>query len=298
LRAVLWGSAARRVVSGLVAGRIVGVFRHSFYLADSEGALACVGAPLLGPGPLNLLCAPGNDIDFRELLGSDDPVAHRGNVLDIGNSLRLRIGGGSEWYPPPIAAGWRPEVLAAALATLADLTATPTPTGGFSGTVAALARGHAMSDAGQDPLLRLAGPAIAALGDWLASALSARSTSPPDSAAILIGLGPGLTPSGDDLLGGMMIALAAFGRRDLARRTAEWVLPLAATRTGAVSAAHLACAALGEGSAALHDMLGALALGDGRHRIAAALDGLAALGHSSGWDMLTGAVLACAALAR
>ena len=107
-------------------------------------------------------------------------------------------------------------------------------------------------------------------------------TGRPDDA--LIGLGPGLTPSGDDFVGGAMIALRAFGRHALADRIAGWALPLARERTSRISRAHLECAAQGEGHEALHDLLCSF---DKKH-----LERLARIGHSSGTDAAAGALLA------
>jgi hypothetical protein len=100
----------------------------------------------------------------------------------------------------------------------------------------------------------------------------------------LIGLGPGLTPAGDDFVGGAMIALRAFGEPALADRVAAWALPLAERNTGKISRAHLRCAAAGEGHEALHDLLGSF---EEKH-----LDRLARIGHTSGLDAAAGALLA------
>ncbi len=100
----------------------------------------------------------------------------------------------------------------------------------------------------------------------------------------LIGLGPGLTPAGDDFVGGAMIALRAFGRAGPAGRIAAWALPLAKDRTNRISRAHLECAAQGEGHEALHDLLCTF---DRKH-----LERLARIGHSSGMDAAAGALLA------
>jgi len=121
-------------------------------------------------------------------------------------------------------------------------------------------------------------PAQAFLG-WIAG------TGKPDDT--LIGLGPGLTPAGDDFVGGAMIALRAFGERALADRIAGWALPLAQTNTGKISRAHLACAAVGEGHEALHDLLCTF---EKKH-----LERLARVGHTSGLDAAAGALLALAA---
>jgi hypothetical protein len=110
----------------------------------------------------------------------------------------------------------------------------------------------------------------------------------------LLGLGGGLTPSGDDLVGG-----ALFGRLAIAKDAAPWraigaALAREAERAShAISAALLADLAAGASFAPLHATADALAHADD----AAALDSagvLAELGHSSGWDMLTGLVIGIA----
>jgi len=117
-------------------------------------------------------------------------------------------------------------------------------------------------------------PALDALDEWLAgNTLDARAEQ-------LIGLGPGLTPSGDDYLGGVMVALHLRSRASQAASLWRWLEPRLASRTGAISAAHLAAAATGEAHEALHDVLN----GD------LDLDALDAVGHCSGWDALAGAV--------
>jgi len=106
----------------------------------------------------------------------------------------------------------------------------------------------------------------------------------------LIGLGPGLTPAGDDFVGGAMIALRIAGNAALADRIAAWALPLAKTKTNRISRAHLECAATGEGHEALHDLLESF---DEKH-----LDRLARVGHTSGLDAAAGALLALARVNR
>ena len=122
-------------------------------------------------------------------------------------------------------------------------------------------------------------PALDALERWLiGNALD-------DDAQMLIGLGPGLTPSGDDYLGGVLIALHAFERRPQALGLWRWLEPRL-KRTSAISAAHLAAAAAGEGHEALHACLHALASRSADWR--RTLDQVATVGHVSGWDALAG----------
>ena len=116
-------------------------------------------------------------------------------------------------------------------------------------------------------------PALDALELWLAGNALERD------AEQLIGLGPGFTPAGDDYLGGVLVALHRLGRAQQARGLWRWLEPRLA-RTSEISAAHLAAAAEGEAHEALHAVLaGELAV-----------DRIAALGHTSGWDALAGIV--------
>ncbi len=117
-------------------------------------------------------------------------------------------------------------------------------------------------------------PALDALERWLVGNALA------DEAAQLIGLGPGLTPSGDDYLGGMLVALRLSGRAMQAEGLWRWLQPRLKERTSAISAAHLAAAAAGEAHEALHAVLS----GDLN------LQPLDHVGHCSGWDALAGAV--------
>jgi hypothetical protein len=117
-------------------------------------------------------------------------------------------------------------------------------------------------------------------------AAAARAAAQP-----LLGFGTGLTPAGDDLVGA-----ALFARRMLAAGEPRWeavALALASeasTRSHPVSAALFGDLARGRSFAPLHSAAEALARGDESGALAAARQ-LAAIGHSSGWDMLTGFLL-------
>ena len=86
-----------------------------------------------------------------------------------------------------------------------------------------------------------------------------------------------------------MIALVALGEAGRARRLGDLILPSAAHLTGKISVAHLACAAKGEGAAALHGALAVLARPE-PGAMGTALAAIDRIGHWSGWDGLAGAV--------
>jgi|GEM_PF-3159614 len=102
----------------------------------------------------------------------------------------------------------------------------------------------------------------------------------------LIGLGPGLTPSGDDFLMGALAALDGLGQTNMHAALGAAVVA-AAGGTSPLSASLLRAAAAGHVGEKLHVMVAALLAGDTDAAIAAA----ARIGHTSGWDALAGAVV-------
>jgi uncharacterized protein DUF2877 len=134
----------------------------------------------------------------------------------------------------------------------------------------------------------------------LASACAAdRPEEAAKAAWALLGLGPGLTPSGDDYVGGAFFAralLARAGAGTAARwcRAAEAVRAAAPRRTHPISAALLGDLLDGEGWAPLHDLASALAADAPEETAREAARRLTRLGHSSGWDLLAGFVAGAA----
>lgn len=121
-----------------------------------------------------------------------------------------------------------------------------------------------------------------------------------DSALRLLGVGAGLTPSGDDLVGGAFFARSVFAARVAApeawRGAGRLVAAAAPGRTHPISAALLGDLVAGQGWASLHDLAAALAHQAGATGEEAARR-LVRLGHSSGWDLLTGVGVGLGALA-
>lgn len=138
---------------------------------------------------------------------------------------------------------------------------------------------------------RLAGAARA-----LGEAVRARDAGAADAAAAaLVGLGAGLTPSGDDFLCGVLAALWCTSRDgDDARAFARaWGAALARRldSTHAISASFLECAIAGCFSGAVAAVADAFAGGPAHGSNddpLAALERLCATGHSSGMDTATG----------
>lgn len=107
----------------------------------------------------------------------------------------------------------------------------------------------------------------------------------------LLGVGPGLTPCGDDILAGYLVGACSFRLAEHRLRTE--VLERASVATTELSAALLRCAGRGEAIPQLNALLKALceSPATGR-RWDDALDALAQVGHTSGVALAIGAVAA------
>ncbi len=136
----------------------------------------------------------------------------------------------------------------------------------------------------------VAAPHLAAPARELRSALATGDDTAAEAAAFsLLGLGPGLTPSGDDLLAGALVTVRALG--DTATGV-ERAIAHADRRTPLVSAELLRYAAQGLCIPQLADLIDAL----GSHlSLRAPLASLLAVGHHSGGDLARGVALALAA---
>lgn len=294
LRLVLMGRDAADCLATIAAdgGSVLAVFRRSVYLShEGSGAIACIGPSALGAGPLNALAGPDGALpDWQETgLYPGEPVAPENGGFHIG-AIRFPAFAGTQLHEPPCGPfDWSANGLAAALALLSDALH------GFelSDGLAPLLRPDDSARSGGSLPIERAQPAISTLSAWLGGDTPRRP--PRESVEKLIGLGPGLTPSGDDFLGGAMIALSMSGYAESAAALAGPALAAARDGTNRISQAHLRAAARGLGADALHRGIDALARGDGKS-LAEALQGLDAIGHSSGWDALAGAVWALRAI--
>jgi hypothetical protein len=109
----------------------------------------------------------------------------------------------------------------------------------------------------------------------------------------LVGLGPGLTPSGDDFLGGLLFAAhslktaypqALSGEEEPVMDLIHW----ASTQTHPISHTILRDHAFGHGPKPLHDLVASLLNGSGLSRALEGAKRLIAIGETSGWDILAG----------
>jgi hypothetical protein len=250
------------------------------YPGASDGLRPAVVAVITGAAtrlPNAVLIAgalPGAEVGDEAWVG--------GGAIEVGRwSVRV----GRWWDPGPPLARVPPQALPAVLPDL--------PSGGLAGHPALVRLAEAVRPPEETPC-ETAGAGTRAAAD--AGIHRGTGTGLMGEVMVaaerLVGLGPGLTPSGDDVLAGLLVALRALGRAAgvdrtvlLADRLAEAVVRDAETRTTAISAALLHCAATGATCPEVTAVLRALT---GHGPPEPALTALCRLGHTSGADLAQG----------
>lgn len=240
------------------AARVVASLSGSLYL-DAGGEIVWLGPE-------------GASLHPRAVLVGGVPLA-----LALGSPLAIDVGGAQIWTPADVAPAAARVVTAGCERLLARLDALGAP------------RGFGALLVGAAPEFPIDG--LAPHARALAEACG-RDDAPgaADAARRLLGAGPGLTPAGDDLVGGAFFARVALARGAAWRAAAAAVREAAGRATHPISAALLADLLEGHGWAPLHDLLGALSAETALEEALAAARRLVALGHSSGWDLLAGLV--------
>lgn len=286
------GQIAARFFAQHVRAQIVAVFERSLYL-QAERSFVCLGDARIGDGPINVIfdAAGYLDVVARSRAGERVEIAG-GNAA--GPAWRFDVRGADIWTPAAWPAPAPFDVLDGAMTRVLGIARSMLPVGGLLPLV--LADDGAV--AGGGAFERLAAPRLERLERWLRARLDSDADAAGAPPVDLLGLGPGLTPSGDDALCGVMLALDAIASPRAAgaqSQLAAAVLRESAAATTALSAQFLAAAIEGQGSALLHAFIAAL-IGGETERLAAMLAELARVGHSSGLDAAAGVIVVLRAL--
>ena len=259
LRPILDGARARQN-----ALRVVSVHRAVVNLALWNGQLVTIANETVGGLPNGIVV--GDEPEFTRLgINARDPARWAARRLTIPAALLVVCTDGAADWSPRIArrevAGW--PLRSERARTLAGDARVP---GGLLDLSASWSALWAL-----DAAIRA--------GDRATAAAAARG---------LIGLGPGLTPSGDDALAGIEGALRASGHP--VAGFLETVLADVETRTTAVSVALLRHAARGEFAERVHRLLDGLLSPDSAS-LAPAIEMAIRHGATSGSDLLAGVLL-------
>lgn len=269
------GVDAARVLSAGARGTVAAVFHRSLY-ARFDPDWICFGDVATGNGPLNALVPSRSFAPWRERVAMGDAI----EIADIGRGesgvWRIRVREAEIWRTP-ICHPMAPGRIRLRLEELPHRLPGGIPDEGLACFIwhPALPR---------SPVAQSAAASIQTLLTWVSARDRENLPRLPEALGWLIGLGPGLTPSGDDFLAGALATLHGLGRRDDADALWRLIEPLTPEATHPISISFLRAAARGGLSESLAAILLAL-VGDAEWP---RLDCWPDLGHSSPWDALAG----------
>jgi len=284
-----------RVTRGPCGGRVEAVFAHACNVALDGGGLITVLAPQAGNVAHGIRLVSGARFESRLQPGM--PVRIEEDRVYFGAGIAaVNLAGARTWTSALRPGGcWRPRSMRAAASARGLLRRDAAVRG--SEFLAAVLR----MERPATPLAEHIAPLLAALAGYTRARDCAGALRP---VAQLVGLGPGLTPAGDDFIIGWLAGLALRAgdhpRREFLRVLCAGIAPLGSATTS-VSRQHLedACAL------AFSERLSDLCLAIGTAAPAAALKSAVAaqlqVGASSGADAAAGVLFAlfdCSAAPR
>lgn len=271
------GPLALRILSAPGCARIIARFTRSLHM-EADGVVLCCVAPDLGNGPLNFVLQQPVLQHLRALPDSA-VLERRAAALHCNGRAMISWSDAERWQPPlrlknSSSLHHAQALLQSALQIISPPARSFFMTGGD----------------GDDFLMNGARKRIAALARWLATGQGLAPIAP------LIGLGRGLTPSGDDLLGGALMALQHWGIADRAAALRHAIGTISDGATTPVSVSLLRAACEGFAHEYIHALFAAMDQAD-EAAIGLALEKVTSIGHLSGWDTLAGIALVLDTLA-
>jgi hypothetical protein len=280
------GTIARACLASGHRGSVLAAFSRAIYLQSEAGELFWITAL---DEPMHRRCAQMSSP--LPVLSSGSQYHVDGQSLIIDRVILCDLGQASEWSEPCA----DPVVDAASLWPrihnfFTDLDYTQAR--GFGTFIPSIlsiyqgAPGDLLPEL-TDPILIYARPLVM---DMAHACLECQPSFIYQHADTFIGLGMGLTPSGDDFLGGALFALKSIylSVPDIDFTDDKPCLEANRSRTNRISFTLLNDLADGHAIAPLHHIINGLITGEASDRIFPFISRLTRVGHSTGWDLLTG----------
>ena len=289
--AKLMGAKARSLLAGPgFPGKVLAVLPTTVYLLGDDGEIIWMA---LEEMPLHRRC----------LMASFQPAPLRvGQVfftqkgcLRIGQNAAVKIDQAIAWEPSAIVPE-QAEPLPVVNGCLQRLLAVLPEPGSGAGLgqaiplIAAVAGGKEMT---AFPLDSMIARALNPILDLARACLKQDMAEVAHKGRELVGLGPGLTPSGDDFLGGLLFAAHSLkkaypGDFCWGQEVITDLMGWARMQTHSISHTVLGDLALGHGPEPLHDVIKSLIRDQDLRFLMSAVARLLKIGHTSGWDILAG----------
>jgi len=288
------GSEARARLRGRPRGASVYSSYAGAINIGTELGLVCIVPREVGRGPLNITV----DGDFRLLscsVASGDPVNVEADRIRIGSNVSLSLAS-TQVYDPPTSF-LRPIRDREAIHGNISLARRTALVGGrFTGMGSLLNCVRGGSLVPSRPGLNLySSEALFPLRALLRGLAQEKPRRVRAAATEVAGLGVGLTPSGDDLIAGLLLTLALGARnglvkRPLFHRTLRSIAQSTKGRSSVLGQEYIEQASVGRANEKVRRLVDDTFTGAPQEVVASASD-LITMGHSSGTDTLVGVLL-------
>lgn len=280
LRARSWDVLARDLLAEHQTWSVHSVFGRAFNLVSPDGNLLGVVLAEGANGPANVVLDARWELPplDQEIAPGAAAQAESGRLI-VDDRLAVDLSTAALWTPESIRLSLPIDEIAARIVHVRSRAAALASVGGFAPLL-----GDSASGPPDIMLLR-----ASALIDNLSTAIRARRWADvAASARALSGLGPGLTPAGDDVLAGLALGIRA-GLGTLPEPLADALHAAVEGRTTDLAVARVRHAVAGRPDEPVHRLL--MALVDDQHApddLEPAVRAVLAYGHSSGADTLVG----------
>lgn len=296
VKATSIGSAARDALKKRTLGSVHSVFERTFNVLMG-GELIGVGRGDVARGPTNLITDIPSSTKMSSLgIRKNDEVLKAGGSLEVGGWLKILLDGAEIWYPRRrVAKPLEIELIKNNLSTAEEFAGSRHYKEGLGQLlphVGNIVRGTQIEDSQLNQAARLALPHILSL---LRAVESKDLGLVRQNAVKLAGLGPGLSPSSDDMLAGFMSSLrwtvgSLGGSPAYIDEINEAIAASTLGRTTLLSQQLLRHAAAGEVNETVEGLLEAI-LADKPSEVLGAADEVLAMGETSGVDTMVGILL-------
>lgn len=294
-RAVFIGPTAQRALMESTLGIVHSVFERAFNVLVNDELIG-IGRSDVARSPASLITDILPSTRMSSLVGKNDRVSRTGTLLEIGGRLKISLEGAEIWLPKRgMTKPLDIEAIRNNLLTVKRLVSDGRYEGGLGQLlpyVDEIVAGVAIDESSLNRVAKLALPHVRSL----VAAIRSKDLDLLGSCTKkLVGLGPGLSPSADDLLVGFMSSLCwmanSFGKdTDYLHMVNQTILTSALGRTTLLSQQMLKHAAIGETNEIIEGFLEVI-LAAGSDEVKKAAGRVLTMGETSGEDTMVGILL-------
>jgi hypothetical protein len=289
-------SIGAMAVSALVRSRkwqVISNYKRSFYCCDSGNNLICIGVEEIGRGPFTLLCSSDSGWPENILSITNHLLVRKKRLLLEGTGVIFDLQGASIWKKSLCTLNYSHDYLGEDLHFLAGKAVVDAPQESLGFLIPhffPVKTGRY----GKDPCTltySIHKRFLDVVNEVRRQSISFNTKCIDNLSAEvldrLIGLGYGLTPSGDDFLAGLVMGLYKMGRVKDGQYLANHFNGAATKRTTTVSLTFYRALNQGFVTEPFSELLEVIGSGETK-LLVRALERIGKLGATSGWDTLTG----------